>query len=96
MQNRNLNHKDDWATPPKFYEKLHEEFEFDFDPCPFNHDLEKWDGLKVEWWNSNFVNPPYSQKLKETFIMKALEESKKGKKCVLWFRVVLPQKYFMI
>lgn len=32
---------------------------------------------------SNFVNPPYSRKLKEAFIMKALEESKKGKICVL-------------
>ena len=31
----------------------------------------------------NFVNPPYSRKLKEQFIMKALEESRKGKTCVL-------------
>jgi hypothetical protein len=31
----------------------------------------------------NFINPPYSRKLKEAFIRKALEESKKGKTCVL-------------
>ena len=31
----------------------------------------------------NYVNPPYSRKLKEAFIKKALEESKKGKICVL-------------
>jgi len=29
------------------------------------------------------VNPPYSRKLKEAFVKKAFEESKKGKLCVL-------------
>lgn len=31
----------------------------------------------------NFINPPYSRKLKEAFIMKALEESRKGKTCIM-------------
>ena len=31
----------------------------------------------------NFINPPYSRKLKEAFVKKALEESRKGKICVL-------------
>lgn len=31
----------------------------------------------------NFINPPYSRKLKEAFIKKALKESEKGKVCVL-------------
>lgn len=30
----------------------------------------------------NYVNPPYSQKLKEAFIKKGIEESKNGKICV--------------
>ena len=48
MKNRNLDHKDDWATPPEVYAKLNEEFDFTFDPCPYQHDIEKWDGLEVE------------------------------------------------
>lgn len=83
MKNRNQNHSDDWKTPEKIYNPLNEEFKFDFDPCPYQHDLTKWDGLKIEWGQSNFVNPPYSRKLKEAFILKAIEESKKGKLCVM-------------
>lgn len=65
MKNRNLNHNDNWATPPEFYEKLNKEFHFDFDPCPLNHDENEWDGLKCGWSYVNFVNPPYSRKSKE-------------------------------
>jgi phage N-6-adenine-methyltransferase len=83
MKNRNLNHKDDWSTPPEFYNKLNEEFNFDFDPCPYQHDINEWDGLKIEWGKRNYINPPYSRKLKEGFILKAVEESKKGKLCVM-------------
>ena len=36
MKNRNLNHKDDWATPKELYDLLYKEFNFDFDPCPLN------------------------------------------------------------
>ena len=77
MKNRNLDHKDDWATPPDFYSKLNEEFNFDFDPCPLNHDITLWDGLEIPWGKVNFINPPYSRKLKEAFVSKAVEESKK-------------------
>ena len=83
MKNRNLSHKDDWATPPYFYRKLHESYNFDFDPCPWHHDVGKWDGLEIEWGERNFINPPYSRKLKESFIRKAIYESKKGKLCVM-------------
>ncbi len=74
---------DHWKTPDEFYSKLDERFNFDFDPCPLNHNINEWDGLEVEWGQRNFVNPPYSKKLKEAFIIKAYEESKKGKLCVL-------------
>ena len=43
MKNRNLDHRNDWATPKDFYDKLDAEFHFDFDPCPFMHDLSEWD-----------------------------------------------------
>lgn len=83
MKNRNLDHKDDWGTPSDFYNKLNEEFDFNFDPCPIEHDIKKWDGLKTEWGERSFINPPYSRTLKESFIKKAVEESKKGKLCVM-------------
>ena len=83
MKNRNLNNVDDWKTPSYIYDELNKEFNFDFDPCPLQHNLEEWDCLSIEWGDSNFVNPPYSRKLKELFVKKAIEESKKGKTCVL-------------
>ena len=83
MKNRNINHSDNWATPPYFLKELNNRFDFNFDPCPLNHDLSKWDGLKIEWKERNFINPPYSRNLKELFVNKALQESKKGKLCVM-------------
>ena len=94
MKNRNLNHKDDWATPKSFYDELNKEFAFDFDPCPFQHDVSKWNGLEVEWGNRNFINPPYSRLLKEAFILKAIEESRKGKLCVMLLPVSTSTKIF--
>lgn len=75
MKNRNLDHKDDWATPPEFYEKLNKRFHFDFDPCPYQHDITVWDGLYTSWGERNYINPPYSRELKEGFIEKAYCES---------------------
>lgn len=85
MKNRNLDHKDQWATPSEFYERLNEEFKFDFDPCPlFDGEITPdRDGLLIDWGKSNFVNPPYSRVLKEGFVKKAIAESRKGKVCVM-------------
>ena len=94
MKNRNLKHKDDWQTPAYIYDPLNEEFSFTFDPCPLYHDVNKWNGLEIEWKNSNFVNPPYSRKLKEQFIKKAVEESKNRKTCVMLLPVSTSTKIF--
>lgn len=83
MKNRNLNHRDDWMTPSYLYEHLNEEFQFDFDPCPFMHDTSEWDGLEIEWSLRNYINPPYSKELKDAFVKKAIEEKQKGKLSVL-------------
>lgn len=83
MKNRNLTHSDNWKTPKAFYDKLNQEFDFNFDPCPYSTDEPLFDGLKVDWKERNFINPPYSRKLKDAFVKKAIEESKKGKLCVL-------------
>lgn len=80
------NSGDDWSTPKHVTDKLISLGYIDndyFDPCPLNHDINKWDGTKVDWGKTNFVNPPYSTKLKNTFVQKAVEENKKGKKVVL-------------
>jgi phage N-6-adenine-methyltransferase len=84
MKNRNINNHDNWETPAYLYDELNKEFNFDFDPCPicFNEITEDKDGLLIEWGQRNFVNPPYSRKLKEAFVKKAIKESKKGKLCV--------------
>ena len=77
-----INNDDNYATPPELYSKLDAIYNFDFDPCPYNEGDIEVDGLEIEWGSSNFVNPPYSRKLKEKFIKKGIEESKKGKICV--------------
>lgn len=96
MKNRNLNHSDNWETPRELYDELNAEFNFDFDPCPINWGeiTDETDGLLIEWGNSNFVNPPYSRKLKEAFVQKAVEEMQKGKSSVLLLPVSTSTKLF--
>jgi site-specific DNA-methyltransferase (adenine-specific) len=91
MKNRNLIHSDNWETPKDFYNELNKEFNFDFDPCPLNS---SFDGLSIQWGKRNFINPPYSRKLKQLFVEKAIEESKKGKLCVLLLPVSTSTKLF--
>lgn len=93
MKNRNLIHRDDWQTPKYLYDKLNAEFNFDFDPCPINP---QFDGLSIDWGESNFINPPYSRKFKEAFIKKAYKESLKGKTCVMLLPVSTSTKIFHI
>ena len=69
----------DWETPTRLYQYLDSLYEFDFDPCPVNPDF---DGLVVEWGDSNFVNPPYGKYIK-AWIKKAYEVFLMGKRSVL-------------
>ena len=69
----------DWKTPKAVYQILDAEFNFDFDPCPVKPDF---DGLKIEWGKSNFVNPPYGRELPK-WIEKGFKEYQKGKIVVL-------------
>lgn len=68
----------DWKTPKMVYQVLDSEFKFDFDPCPVNPGF---DGLNIEWGQSNFVNPPYGREIPK-WIKKGFEEYKKGKTVV--------------
>lgn len=69
----------DWKTPKKFYEELNKEFRFKFDPCPPNP---TFDGLKIEWKKSNFVNPPYGREIVR-WCEKSVKEWLKGKTVVM-------------
>lgn len=91
MKRKNNKQNDNWETPQYLYDKLNDEFGFDYDPCPLNS---KYDGLNTEWGACNFVNPPYSRVLKEKFVLKAIEESKKGKTSVLLLPVSTSTKLF--
>ena len=94
MKNIHINNDDNYATPPELYNELNERFKFDFDPCPYNEGEIEVDGLKIDWGQSNFVNPPYSQKIKEQFVIKGIEEMKKGKTSVFLIPVSTSTKLF--
>ncbi len=66
-------------------------FEGWFDPCPYN-DNPNIDGLKIDWEDRTYVNPPYSKPL--PWVEKAIEESKKGKIIVMLLRVDTSTKWF--
>lgn len=67
----------DWATPKWLYDKLNEEFKFNFDPCPLKNPG-NIDGLNCEWGSRTFVNPPYGRTIKE-WIKKCYLESLRGR-----------------
>jgi hypothetical protein len=71
---------DHWYTPEHVYRELKAEFNFNFDPCPYDIDP-KFDGLNIDWGTCNFVNPPYSDISK--WCKKAYEEAAKGKTVVM-------------
>ena len=45
----NSKYGNDWATPDWLLNEIKEEFGEFFDPCPYKHDLTKWNGLKIDW-----------------------------------------------
>ena len=67
-----------WLTPESYYKSLNERFDFsDFDPCPPDCDLSKFNGLTTDWADRTFFNPPYDLPTKTAFVRKALEQSKR-------------------
>ena len=73
-----------WLTPKDLYNKLDQEFNFNFDPCPYPKP-ENFDGLKIPWGSSNYVNPPF--KGPTAWVRKAIKEYEKGKKVVFVFPI---------
>ena len=82
-----------WLTPPALYAELDAQYSFDFDPCPFPKP-EGFDGLTVEWGQSNYVNPPFGSIMHEgkkkgptAWARKAIAEHAKGKRVVLVYPI---------
>ena len=84
-----------WLTPPDLYEQLRLEFDFDYDPCPFPKP-DDYDGLRAEWGESNYVNPPFGSYTDEidgkkkgptAWANKAIKEFKKGKRVVFVYPI---------
>lgn len=82
-----------WITPKKLLDELNAEFHFTFDPAPYPKP-EDFDGLTVEWGESNYVNPPFGsiihngrRKGPTAWARKALAEHAKGKKVVLVYPI---------
>ena len=67
-----------WKTPKWLLEALNTEFHFDYDPCPTSPQV---DGLKSNWGNINFVNPPYGKQISR-WIQKGYQEFLKRKTVV--------------
>ena len=78
---------DDYNTP----DWIRDMFDGYFDPCPFNPNWEI-DGLKLDWKDKTFVNPPYSNPL--PWVEKGIEENKKGKKIVFLLKLDCSTKWF--
>ena len=64
-----------------------------FDPCPLNPSP-TIDGLKIDWKDKTFVNPPYSEPL--LWVLKAIEENKKGKNIALLLKLDCSTKWFLL
>jgi len=82
-----------WLTPPDVYAALNDEFNFDFDPCPFPKP-DDFDGLTADWGFSNYANIPFGAVMVNgkrvgptAWARKAIEENKKGKRVVLLYPI---------
>jgi len=80
---------DEWYTPPDFYKKLNDEFEFTLDPCSTDdntkckkHFTMKENGLLQSWGKEIvFCNPPYSNV--SEWVEKSYSESVNGATVVM-------------
>jgi hypothetical protein len=84
----------DVATPKDLYQLLDNEFHFDHDPCPLNGLGAEGvpDGLKSEWGQSNYVNPPFNNIA--AWVDKSIEQCKKGKLVVMLIAARIASKYW--
>lgn len=78
--------KEDWETPPEFFEKVNRRFGFTLDAAasPENAKCEKFytiaeNGLAQDWSGETvWINPPYDRHKTPLWVEKAFREAKKG------------------
>lgn len=82
-----------WLTPADVYKELNDQYNFDFDPCPFPKP-DEFDGLSCEWGMVNYVNPPFGsimhngkKKGVTAWARKAMAEQEKGKTVVMVYPI---------
>ena len=88
-----------WLTPPDLMQEMQEEFDFDFDACPFPRP-EEFDGLTNEWGSKTYCNPPFGSIIHQgptdkkpkkkgptAWARKAILENSKGKDVVLVYPI---------
>lgn len=80
-------------TPDKIYDMIFEMSGVSnlYDPCPIGTPYKSpcfFNGLYGDWREWNYVNPPYEVKTLTKFVVKAVEQAKKGNKS--W--MLLPSK----
>tara|TARA_R110000787_G_scaffold260833_1_gene366078 strand:- start:1498 stop:1947 length:450 start_codon:yes stop_codon:yes gene_type:complete len=82
-----------WLTPTDVYNELDQEFNFDFDPCPYPLP-DGFDGLTNEWGKSSYCNPPFGSIMHEgkkkgptAWARKAMAEQDKGKDVVMVYPI---------
>jgi hypothetical protein len=78
---------DNYATPSWIMSM----FEGWYDPCPLNPNPTV-DGLKEDWKDKTYVNPPYSNPL--PWVLKSIEENKKGKRIALLLKLDCSTRWY--
>lgn len=92
MSFENGNKKDGkhyWLMPLDILSVLDQEFSFTFDPCPYPQPA-GFDGLRIPWGKSNYVNPPFGSFIDQdgkvkgptAWAKKSIDEYRKGN-CVV-------------
>ncbi|WP_124728854.1 DNA N-6-adenine-methyltransferase [Staphylospora marina] len=76
--------KCEWETPQDFFDRLNDEFGFEWDVCalPENAKCPRYftpeqDGLQQEWTGVCWMNPPYGNEILK-WVRKAYESSRNG------------------
>ena len=82
-----------WLTPPELMQRLQEEFNFNFDACPYPKP-DNFDGLSDPWGTSTYVNPPFGsiehegkKKGPTAWARKAIQEYNQGNKVVMVYPI---------
>lgn len=89
----NKDKKHYWLTPPELMAEMQEEFNFDFDACPYPLP-DNFDGLSCNWGKSTYVNPPFGSIIQDgkkkgptAWAKKSIAEHAKGKNVVLVYPI---------